>query len=432
MMKKTGGFRCEAHGDALDIFIYDVIFDGAAREVAVALGNIKKSSPVNVRINSVGGSVFESFAIFNQLRRHEGHVTVSIDGMAASGASVVAMGGDEIQIADNAFMMIHNASGLVLGESEDMRFLADKMDRLSNAIGGIYAVRTGNTREQVTEWMNAETWFDSDESVEHGFADSVVDKPADAPTNRLDLSGFVNVPTVLVSKPGRPKQPQSVYSRQSVETIVAGFPDIFGDLHSDAARESGSGSQPLEKEGNMPSKDLTFTEPEVKAKLEEAKAKFDLDGKAAQAKAVTEAVNTAVAETQVNAKAEQEKAVAEAIGKSADESATVVRDGIKEVLARCETAGISLPDARAMIDKDLSLEDAKDAVIAKLVKDRKAIGGELVEPGGKPKDATAKYRDEFKAAGGKKTMGITEKEYVASCIRTAAGGEILDDDDDED
>lgn len=419
--KRTDGFRCEVNGDVLDVFIYDDIFSGAAREVAVALGSVKRSAPINVYINSDGGSVFESFAIFNQFRRAEGHVTVHVDGVAASGASVIAMSGDEIHIASNAFMMIHNASGLVLGDAEDMRFVADKLDRLSGSVEAIYASRTGNSREQLAEWMAGETWFDAEEAVEHGFADSVVEEKEVA--NKFDWSVFNNTPSALMPRAGKPKQPRRAYSRQAVETIIAGLPEIFGDLPSGVAgKPEGGATLPDHKETQMAGKETTFTEVEVKAKLTEAQVKWDGEAKVERAKAITEAVNKAVAEAQVTAKAEMETAITEAVNKATEATDKTIREGIKEVLARCETAGIALTDARSMIDSDLSLEDAKDAVIKALVKQRDAVGGDPKDPGEKKEDPKAKYVAEFKAADGQQGVGVTEEEYVESRMRTEAGG----------
>ncbi len=420
--KKTDGFRCETKGKVLNLYIYGEIapWEISAKDIIAAIEGAKGATAINVYINSPGGFIFEAFAIYNVLHRAEASVAVYIDGVAASSASIIAMAGGEIIMAANAYMMIHNPSGFVMGDADDLQYVVDLLKRFKATLVATYAARTDNTSAQLAEWMDEETWFDAEEAVEHGFADSVAEEKDIK--NEFDWSQFNNTPSALMPQAKTKPQPQRAYSRQSVETIVAGFPDIFGELSSDAARESEGGAKPLNKEGDMPNKELTFTEAEVKAKLEEAKTRFDLDGKVAHAKAVTEAVNTAVAEAQITAKADQEKAIAEAENKAAEGASNAIRDGIKEVLARCETAGISLSDARGMIDKDLSLEDAKDAVIAALVKQRDAVGGEPIEPGTKKEDPKAKHLAEFKAAGGFQGVGVTEEQYVDSRLRTEAGG----------
>jgi hypothetical protein len=122
-------------------------------------------------MNSPGGSIFDGLGIYNTLKSHPARVQVLIDGAALSMASAVAMAGDEIVIAENALIMIHNPVGMVLGESEDMRKQAELMDMLKAELVDIYAKRTNQTAEQIAAWMDNETWMDSSEAVKAGFAD---------------------------------------------------------------------------------------------------------------------------------------------------------------------------------------------------------------------------------------------------------------------
>lgn len=140
-----------------------------AKDLA-ALGQIEQ---IDVFINSPGGSVFAGIAIYNILKRHEARVTVHVDGIAASAASIVAMAGDKIVVPKAATLMIHNAWGIGMGNKKDLRGLADELERLDGQLADIYAGRTGNDREQVAAWMEAERWMSGEEAFADGFADEV-------------------------------------------------------------------------------------------------------------------------------------------------------------------------------------------------------------------------------------------------------------------
>lgn len=162
----------KADGSA-EITLYDVIdrFWGisaaAIYEQLKELGDVKS---IRVRINSPGGSVFEGMAIYNLLKQHAARVTVSVDGLAASMASVVAMAGDDIEIGEGAYLMIHDPLGFVRGGSEDMREMAELLDKIRDQIIGVYARRTAQSEDQIREWMQDETWMTADEAVTNGFA----------------------------------------------------------------------------------------------------------------------------------------------------------------------------------------------------------------------------------------------------------------------
>jgi len=163
--------------EVADVFIYGDIggwMDGLsandfAREVvALEVGNL------NVRLNSGGGSVFEGQAIYNTLSQHKAKVTVTIDGVAASIASVIAMAGDEIRITEGSHIMIHKPWSMAMGDAESMRKEAEVLDSLESGIIDIYSARTGKDRKKLTEWVSAETWFKGQAAVDAGFADSVI------------------------------------------------------------------------------------------------------------------------------------------------------------------------------------------------------------------------------------------------------------------
>lgn len=192
-------YSIEARGTSADIFIFDDIgdsFDGTtAKSFAADLKALGEVRSLNIFINSPGGSVFDGVAIFNQLARHKARKTVFVDGLAASIASVIAMVGDEIVIAANGFMMIHEPWGLVIGTADEMRHMAVSLDKVRGSILDTYAERTGMAPNLLSEMMAVETWMDAEEAVDLGFADRVGVEAKMAA--RFDLSKYSHVPASL-------------------------------------------------------------------------------------------------------------------------------------------------------------------------------------------------------------------------------------------
>ncbi|ATW62298.1 ATP-dependent Clp endopeptidase proteolytic subunit [Pseudomonas phage Psp6] len=145
-----------------------------AKRVSGLLRYIGADQPVTVNINSPGGDMFEGLAIYNLLREHKGDVTTKVLGVAASAASVIAVGGDKVQIARSAFYMIHNAWFLVAGNRHQLREYADHLEPFDKAMADIYSARTGGTIEEMAALMDDETWIGGSDSVEQGFADSLL------------------------------------------------------------------------------------------------------------------------------------------------------------------------------------------------------------------------------------------------------------------
>jgi ATP-dependent Clp protease protease subunit len=200
----TPGYTIKAKGaEAGEIYIYGDIGEdwfgegntakGFADELK-ALGAIKT---LDVYINSPGGSVFEGVAIYNILLRHRARKVVHIDGLAASIASVIAMAGDEIVMARNSLMMIHNPWGIAMGEATDFRKMADSLDKIGGAITDTYVSRTGQSAEDVGAMMDAETWLNAEEAVAQGFADQVSEPMDVAAFAGLDVSKFRRPPEAL-------------------------------------------------------------------------------------------------------------------------------------------------------------------------------------------------------------------------------------------
>ena len=142
---------------------------------------------MTVQINSPGGDPFEGLAIYNLLRGHPQPVTVQVLGIAASAASIIAMAGERIEIARAAQIMIHRASGGALGDSDTMRAMAAALDSVDAVLAGVYQARTGLPLEQIVDMMAAETFLPSDEALDLGFADALLERDA-MPSPRLAAS----------------------------------------------------------------------------------------------------------------------------------------------------------------------------------------------------------------------------------------------------
>lgn len=147
----------------------------SADSVLRALAPLDPAAELHVRLNSDGGDVFQGIAIYQALARRTGRVTIHVDALAASIASVIAMAGDEIVIGGNAMMMIHQASTIAYGDTEEMARMAGLLRQVDRVILDTYAARVGHrsTRDQIEAWVAAETWMTARECVDRGFADNV-------------------------------------------------------------------------------------------------------------------------------------------------------------------------------------------------------------------------------------------------------------------
>ena len=164
---------------------------------------------IHLRINSPGGDVFAARAIQTALKQHPAKVIAHIDGLAASAASVVAMAGDEIEMVDGGFLMIHKALSFFdilgyfnddnLGELvNDMKKERDLLAKVDESIANDYVKRTGKEMDEIKQKMADETWFSATEAIDYGMIDSIYDgEPVE---NKYDLSIFAKTPERLQTK----------------------------------------------------------------------------------------------------------------------------------------------------------------------------------------------------------------------------------------
>jgi len=155
---------------------------------------------VDLHINSPGGSVFEGNAIYNALKTSDKTITAYIDGIAASIASVIALASDEVVMAENAMFMIHNPSGITIGEAEDMRKSADVLDKIRDTMVGIYAKKSDKSEKEIIGLLDDETWFNATEAKENGFIDVVAEEMDIAACAKfiptMKFYGFKKIPQI--------------------------------------------------------------------------------------------------------------------------------------------------------------------------------------------------------------------------------------------
>ena len=130
--------------------------------------------PISVWINSPGGDVFAAAQIYNMLMDYPFDVTVKIDGLAASAASVIAMAGTTVEMSPVAMMMIHNPATVAIGDSEEMKKAIKMLDEVKESIMNAYEIKSGQSRDKISKLMDAESWFNAKKAVELGFADKIL------------------------------------------------------------------------------------------------------------------------------------------------------------------------------------------------------------------------------------------------------------------
>ncbi|MBB1511981.1 ATP-dependent Clp protease proteolytic subunit [Tessaracoccus sp. MC1627] len=239
-------YRIEAKADgtaesAADVYIYDEIgyWGTSAKDFTAQVAGLDVDT-INLFVNSPGGNAWDGVAIMNALRRHRARVQVTVDGIAASAASLICMAGDHITMNRSAQMMIHDTSGMAWGNAQTMRETADLLDKLSDSYADAYAKRAGGTRAQWRDVMRAETWYTAEEAVLAGVADEW-DGSADTKAAAHDLSRFtyagrlaapapalpavaaLHVPPAT-SEPGQPTERQDAMS----DSFMAGLRERLG------------------------------------------------------------------------------------------------------------------------------------------------------------------------------------------------------------
>ena len=192
--------------DEATVYIYDLIdsyWGVSATDFIQQLDSVSDAKTLHVRLNSPGGDVFQSKAIAEAIKRFSGKTIAHIDSLAASAATSIAIACDEVEISQDAFFMIHNASGAVWGDKQAMRDTADLLEKVEGSIVSGYVTKTGKDAADIVAWMDAETWFSADEAVANGFCDRLAANADKGSKNTWNLAAFNKVPKAL-SEPAAP------------------------------------------------------------------------------------------------------------------------------------------------------------------------------------------------------------------------------------
>ena len=170
------------------LYVYDLIggYDSDAAEFVQAVHGITAKA-IDLHINSPGGFVYDAFAMYEALDASPAAVNVSIDGLAGSAASFLAMVGDTVSIARGGRVMIHDAQLVAIGGPADLREFADMADQVSNDVAGYYAARAGGTAASWRKAMTATTWYSAQQAVDAKLADRVTGSKTNGPDNRTRI-----------------------------------------------------------------------------------------------------------------------------------------------------------------------------------------------------------------------------------------------------
>ncbi|KQL50593.1 peptidase [Heyndrickxia shackletonii] len=165
---------------------------------------------ITVWINSPGGDVFAAAQIYNMLMEYTGKVTVKIDGLAASAASVIAMAGGDVYMSPVSMLMIHNPSTIAIGDSEEMMRAKVLLDEVKESIINAYELKTGLSRTKLSHLMDAESWMNANKAIELGFADKIMFMESETPdlTDSLIFSRMAVTNSLISKLPKQPKQPK--------------------------------------------------------------------------------------------------------------------------------------------------------------------------------------------------------------------------------
>jgi ATP-dependent Clp endopeptidase proteolytic subunit ClpP len=240
-------YTINAKADKAEIWIYEMIGEDfwtgggvTAKSFQKELSGIK-ASQIDLHINSPGGVVFDGVTIYNLIKQHPATVTTYIDGLAASIASVIALAGDKVIMAANALYMVHNPTGLAMGTANDMRSLADVLDKIAGTMVGTYVSKTGQSEADIKAMLDAETWMTADEALEYGFIDEISEEMDMAACAKfipaMAKAGFKHVPQSINGKKEIPsaKEIERILrdagcSRKVAKTIlVKGYSDDLRD-----------------------------------------------------------------------------------------------------------------------------------------------------------------------------------------------------------
>lgn len=186
---------------------------------------VSGSGDITIWLNSPGGDCVAASQIYAMLMDYPGSVTVKIDGVAASAASVVAMAGTTVLMAPTALMMVHNPLTVAIGDSEEMQKAIDMLSEVKESIINAYEIKTGMSRARLSHLMDAETWMNANKAIEMGFCDGLLEDEKKASANEAEVSFAFSrraVTNSLLNKAmkKRPATPEPEKHGRSVDALM--------------------------------------------------------------------------------------------------------------------------------------------------------------------------------------------------------------------
>lgn len=254
-----------------EIVLYGTVGDSywsdgfSSMDVIEALATLGRDSDVTVRINSGGGVAWEGAAIFNALNAHRGKVTVYIDAIAASAASIIAMAGDEVVMRVGSLMMIHDPSTITYGDAADHQKSIEVLSKLAAQMASIYAEKTGESAEAMREVMRTETWLTADEAVAQKFADKSDQAQAEEVT-AFDYRVYAHAPAKLTAlateRNWKPKQKEPAMSDKKAKPVASAVETPAANPSAEPAEKETPAAEPSSaaQESSTPSADARAAE----------------------------------------------------------------------------------------------------------------------------------------------------------------------------
>lgn len=403
----------------VDIFIYDDIggWGITAQDFVTALNEVT-ADQVNVRINCRGGDVFEGVAIFNALKRHDAKIVTHTEALAASIASIVALAGDEVHIADNAFYMIHNPYSWVVGDAAAMRKSAGMLDKVTDSLINIYTAKTGKADAEIRQLMDDETWFTAEEAKDAGFADVITDE--EIIEAAFDLSVFNNVPTQVFNTLNATKP--------STRKLEHALREVGGLSKADAKAVVAKGYKALDHrdDGTGESHRDDGVKPKNRKETEEVimdKNQFKNDHSALHTEVVAEARKGYVSDVDVDAKvaagvtAEKDRILAlDKLSANMPGHEKLIGDLKADGKTTAAEASLQVIAAHGEKMKGIAAQQAADAAASGINKVPVADGGEGEEGAKNFEALVADYMVENKCKKGKAIKAIAashKKEHAA-------------------
>lgn len=332
-------------------------FWGVTSEEVSAFLNQNKNKDVEIRINSVGGSVFEGIAIHNLLKAHNGKVNVVIDSLCASIATIIALAGDSVTMNLGSMFMIHNPWSMAFGEAEDFRKEADLLDKIKSELISIYMTKFEGSEEELKQMLDQETWLTDKEAMKFGFVDSMEKELKISASIKYDLSKYFNS---LPQKGNQMKNKKKLDSElDSVKAEEKAEISAEAQAETEANEETQEEETTTEETSEEESTEETAEEEETSEEAPEDSEELPEDSEEAEEKAEEDTEEKALVAPEImnsaNVQAyiqEQVKAGIQAEQKRQDEIKDLSFEGQEELVKNLIEEGASIQDSAVRIIED--------------------------------------------------------------------------------